>query len=368
MAAPAAGTVVEPRPDPVREIRITGLHATRGLNFWSRRPVIRMDLVVGPFDDISSADVPGFTDALMAALPGLVEHECSIGAHGGFRTRLRRGTYAPHIIEHVALELQTIIGHEVGYGRTRGGDVEGEYTLVFEYAHEQVGLRAAALALEIVQRAFAGTLETVQPAVQELQALAATPDTPPILQRVLCGVTGGSGRADAQHELTRRLAARGRENELIVDVSPAYLLRAGLPYARSDIGIVLDATPADVPERYQDPERARRLVSIVADAVRRNGFVVCPAKEWEVQDYAREQDCRVAVFAADDDVTSRDLRVAAAVARVRDGRIWIDGSDEPREAGPLHENCPPVPQVAAALAAHLLTAASEEGDAATHQG
>ena len=47
------------------------------------------------------------------------------------------GTYAPHIIEHVALELQTMIGHDVGYGRTRGGDVEGEYTLVFEHVHEQ---------------------------------------------------------------------------------------------------------------------------------------------------------------------------------------------------------------------------------------
>src|SRR3712207_7493646 len=95
------------RPDPAREIRITGLHATRGLNFWSRRPVIRMDLVVGAFDDVSSAEVPGFTDALMGAMPGLIEHRCSIGARGGFRTRLTRGTYAPHIIEHVALDRKS---------------------------------------------------------------------------------------------------------------------------------------------------------------------------------------------------------------------------------------------------------------------
>ena len=52
-----------------------------------------------------------------------------------------------------------MIGHDVGYGRTRGGDVEGEYTLVFEHMHEGVGLRAAALALETVQQAFAGTLD-----------------------------------------------------------------------------------------------------------------------------------------------------------------------------------------------------------------
>ena len=342
------------RPDPTTEIRITGLHSTRGLNFWSKRPVIRMDLVVGSFEDISSAEAPRFTDTLVAAMPGLIEHRCSIGARGGFVTRLRRGTYAPHIIEHVALELQTMIGHDVGYGRTRGGDVEGEYTLVFEYHHEQVGLRAAALSLEVVQRAFAGTLDTVQPAIQELEALTRTADSPPIRQRVFCGVTGGSGRAETQGELTTRLAALGRSDELVIDVSPAYLLQAGLPYSRSEMAIVLDASPTDIPERYQDPERARRLVSILADAVRRDGFVICPAKEWEVQDYAREQDCSVAVFATDDDITPRDQRVAAALGRVIDGHIVLEQCGDPWDAGTLQTDKPAAPQVASALAEYVL--------------
>ena len=49
---------------------MTTLHATRGANFWSRRPVMRMDLAVGAYEDISSADVPGFTDALTRAMGG----------------------------------------------------------------------------------------------------------------------------------------------------------------------------------------------------------------------------------------------------------------------------------------------------------
>jgi len=321
-----------------------------------------MDLLVGAYEDISSAQAPGCTEALVRTMPGLIEHRCSIGERGGFITRLRRGTYAPHIIEHVALELQTMIGHDVGYGRTRGGDVEGEYTLVFEYYHEQVGLRAAALALEVVQRAFAGTLETVQPAVEELAALAGTPDAPPIDQRVLCGITGGSGRAEAQEALRARLSGAGKADALVVDVSPAYLLQAGLPYARSEIAIVLDAAPNDVPERYQDPERAQRLVSILADAVRRDGFVICPAKEWEVQDYAREQDCRVGIFATDDDITWRDQRVAAALARVRDGRIWLERCGDPRDAGPLRAGSHAAAQVAAALAQYVLGGACERDD------
>ena len=93
------------RPDPALEIRMTTLHATHAANYWSREPVTRMDVVVGAYEDISSAQVPGVTASLVAAMPGLVEHRCSIGERGGFITRLRRGTYPPHIIEHVALEL-----------------------------------------------------------------------------------------------------------------------------------------------------------------------------------------------------------------------------------------------------------------------
>lgn len=347
------------QPDPATEIRITALHSTRGLNFWSKRPVIRMDLVVGAFEDISSADAGGFVDALLGAMPGLIEHRCSIGSRGGFVTRLRRGTYAPHIIEHVALELQTMVGHDVGYGKTRGGDVENEYTLIFEYYHEQVGLRAAALSLEVVQRAFAGTLETVQPALQELKALSSTADAPAVKQRVFCGITGGSGRADAQQELTRRLERMGRSDQLVVDVSPAYLLQAGLPYSRAEMGIVLDAELADVPERYREPGRSRQLVGIVADAVQRNGFVICPAKEWEIQDYVREQDCQVAIFRTDDDVTRRDKKVAAAVARVEDGHVLLEHCGDPWDAGPLERDRPAASQVVAALAEYVLSDACQ---------
>jgi cyanophycin synthetase len=338
-------------PDPTTEIRITTLHATRGVNFWSKRPVIRMDLAVGEYDEISSAEADGFTEQLVNALPGLKDHHCSIGARGGFLTRLRRGTYAPHIIEHVALELQSVIGHEVGYGRTRGGDVRGEYTVVFEHRHEQVGLRAAALALETVQRAFAGTLESVDAAINELESIKCTRDAPDVYGRVFCAITGGGARAQTQSELIRLLGEHGRDTDsVIVDLSPAYLLQAGLSYHRSEIAIILDADPADVPERYQERENARRLVSIVSDAVKRDGTVICPAKEWEIQDYAREQDCRVAIFATDDDVTWRDQRVASAVGLVRDGEIWVERCGDPVSAGPLREDIPAEAQVAAALA------------------
>ena len=341
------------RPDPSTEIRLLRLQGTRGANYWSARPVTRMDLAVGAYDEISSAEVPGVTERLLAAMPGLVEHRCSIGERGGFLVRLRRGTYAPHIVEHVALELQSMIGHEVGYGRTRGGDDPGEYTLVVEHRHEQVGLRAAALALETVQRAFAGTLETVDGAVAELAALARTADAPPLAQRVACGITGGALRAETREELCRRGIC---PDALAVDVSPAFLLQQGLPYARSDVAIILDAELTDVPERYRDPERARRLVAVLVDAVPRQGIVVVPAKEWELQDAARDAECRVAIFAADGDVTRRDKKVAHLVATVEGGRILVESVEGTRDAGAIRADAPARAQVAAAVAAIALGA------------
>jgi cyanophycin synthetase len=337
------------RPDPYTEIRLLSLRSLRGANFWSSRPVTRMDVAVGAYDDLSSAHVAGFTESLVAALPGLWEHRCSIGERGGFVTRLRRGTYAPHVAEHVGLELQAMAGHDVGYGRARGGDRPGEYTVVFEHLHAEVGLRAAALALEIVQRAFAGELEraTVDFAVAELSALAAQPDVPALRQHVLCGITGGGDRAGVRDEMVRRGVS---QRELVVDMAPSYLLNAGLPYARSDIAVILDAAPADVPERYRDPEMARRLVGVVADAVPRDGIVVCPAKEWDVQDMARDAGCRVAVFSTADDVTERDARVAHAVAFVRDGRIVLELPGSTEDGGALEGDATPAAQVAAALA------------------
>ncbi len=103
-------------------------------------------------------------------------------------------------------------------------------------------------------------------------------------------------------------------------------------------------------------------MSVLADGVGRGGVVIAPAKEWEVQDYARDAGCRVAIFAPDDDVTNRDKRVARAVASVEGGQILIEHGGEVFDAGPLRDGAPAEEQVAAALAAFIL----EEMKPTTH--
>ena len=92
---------------------------------------------------------------------------------------------------------------------------------------------------------------------------------------------------------------------------------------------------------------------MLADEVRRDGFVVCPAKAWEVQERARDEQCRVAIFARDDDITRRDQKLAGAVALVERGRIVLDTDSGRHDAGPLRDDAPAAAQVAAALGAQL---------------
>lgn len=303
-------------PDPFSEIRVLTLNTVRGANYWSRRPVTRMDLHTGAYEDISSAHVPSFVDQIVTALPGLVEHQCSAGRRGGFVQRLREGTYAAHIVEHVALELQTMVGHDTGFGRTRGTGAPTEYTVVFEHDHEYVGLRAAALALGMVQSAFAGTLQSASAEYAELSAIAATPAPHPLARSVLCGITGSVGRAETRDALAALgIGDNVNEGGVVVGLSPAYLLHAGLPYTHSDLAIILDASPDDVPARFQDPERAARLVSVVADAVPASGAVICASDAPRVQQIVRGAGHDVVEFAADSDVATRVRNAASCAAR-----------------------------------------------------
>src|SRR5689334_16125735 len=81
-----------------------------GPNLYAYMPVMQIELDVGSYDEHASDEFPGFVERLTSWLPGLAAHECSLKRPGGFVERLRRGTYLPHIAEHVCLELQGLMG------------------------------------------------------------------------------------------------------------------------------------------------------------------------------------------------------------------------------------------------------------------
>jgi cyanophycin synthetase len=134
-------------------MKILQTQTLRGPNYWSirRSKLILVRLDLEDLADKPSDTIAGFYDSLVAVLPSLEEHYCSPGCKGGFLSRVREGTMMGHILEHVALELQTLAGMPVGFGRTRETVTLGTYQVVVEYQLETAGRYAVRAALRLCE-------------------------------------------------------------------------------------------------------------------------------------------------------------------------------------------------------------------------
>lgn len=145
------------------------MRALRGPNYYSKHPVIFMKLDIQELEIRPTDSVPNFKENLNAMIPSLYEHTCSPGIIGGFYERLVRGTWAGHVVEHVAIELQCLIGHEVTFGKTFSTDEYGVYNVVYRYLDESTGLRAGEMAVDIIGKLFNGIISAVEPFICKLR-------------------------------------------------------------------------------------------------------------------------------------------------------------------------------------------------------
>ena len=134
-------------------MQIVEIKVLRGPNYWSvRRPkLIQMRLDLEEMEELPTNLIAGFGERLKKMFPAMFAHRCSVGTPGGFFERVAEGTWMGHVIEHIALELQTLAGMDTGFGRTRGTGKEGEYYVVFSYMEEDAGVYAAKAATRITQ-------------------------------------------------------------------------------------------------------------------------------------------------------------------------------------------------------------------------
>jgi len=132
-------------------MKIIDIRAMRGPNYWSirRHKLIVMKLDLEELESRPTNQISGFLDRLKELIPSLYEHRCSENGPGGFYHRVEEGTWMGHVIEHIALEIQTLAGMDCGFGRTRGTGETGVYHVVFSYAEEKVGIYAARAAVRI---------------------------------------------------------------------------------------------------------------------------------------------------------------------------------------------------------------------------
>ncbi len=177
------------------EFAVLETRVYRGPNIWSYDPAIHLVVDLGILEehptDLLDARPGGFTDPLLALLPGLERHSCSRGHRGGFVERLREGTWLGHVMEHVALQLQQEAGHDLTRGKTRQvrGRI-GVYNVVFAFTDERIALAAGQLAVRLMNHLVRAEedfdpTEAIESFLRQAQRMGFGPSTQAILEEAV---------------------------------------------------------------------------------------------------------------------------------------------------------------------------------------
>lgn len=154
-------------------MKIEKIQVLKGPNIWSirRKKLIQMRLDLEELEHLPTNKIDGFRDRLEQLIPSLVTHRCSEGVHGGFFQRVEMGTWMGHVIEHIALEIQTLAGMDTGFGRTRETKTPGIYNVVFSYLEANCGVYAAEQSVELVRYLIDGRQYDIEACIQQLKEI-----------------------------------------------------------------------------------------------------------------------------------------------------------------------------------------------------
>ena len=154
-------------------MNIIDIRVMRGPNYWSirRHKLIVMKLDIEELEDAPTNKINGFSARLEKEFPTMFAHECSEGHPGGFFKRVKDGTWMGHVVEHLALEIQTLAGMDCGFGRTRGSGQHGVYNVVFNYMEEKAGIYAAKAAVRIADALVKGIEYDLATDIQRLREI-----------------------------------------------------------------------------------------------------------------------------------------------------------------------------------------------------
>ncbi len=154
-------------------MKIEKIQVLRGPNIWSisRKKLIQMRLNLEEMEQRPTNTIDGFLERLKALIPSLETHRCSPGVPGGFFIRVEQGTWMGHVIEHIALEIQTLAGMNTGFGRTRETKTPGTYNVVFNYLEEKVGVYAAEASVRIAEALIKGEEYTLETDIQKMREI-----------------------------------------------------------------------------------------------------------------------------------------------------------------------------------------------------
>jgi cyanophycin synthetase len=351
-------------------MKIREINAMRGPNYWSvrRHKLIVLVLDLEDMEERPSNLIEGFSERLEAMFPTMYEHRCSEGVPGGFFYRVKKGTWMGHIIEHIALEIQTLADMDTGFGRTRGYGEKGVYNVVFSYIEESAGRYAAEAAVRICEALIVGEQYDMTDDIQEMRELREGerlgPSTGSIVEEAasrgipwirlnkysLCQLGYGANQKRIQATVTSETSSIGVElacdkedtkyllEQAEVEVPRGDIIRRerSLEEACSYVGYPLVIKPVDgnhgrgITVDIQNYETALEAFGNAKDSSRSGAIIV--------EKFIRGQDYRLLVI--NNVLTAAALRTPAHV--IGDGKSTIEElvdkvNEDPRR-GYGHEN------------------------------
>src|ERR1700744_713603 len=154
-------------------MKIENIQVLRGPNIWSvnRKKLIQLRLDLQEMEHKPTNKVDGFLERLEKLMPTLYSHRCSPGVPGGFFQRVIAGTWMGHVVEHIALEIQSLAGMDTGFGRTRETKSPGVYNVVFTYLEEKVGIYAAEASVRIAEALIADEPYDLEHDIQQMREI-----------------------------------------------------------------------------------------------------------------------------------------------------------------------------------------------------
>lgn len=206
---------------------------------------MRLDL--GELDAKETREFKGFNDRLLACLPGLNEHQCSLGRPGGFVQRLEEGTYFGHVVEHVAIELAALADVGANHGKTRHSGDPRVYNVAIEYKAEHASRYLLEGAVRLVTAVLNSEVFPVGKEIWEAKQIATQTELGPSTRAIveaaerrnipwrregeesLVQLGYGKKRRYIQAAMTDRTSATAVELVQDKDYTKTLLSRAGIP-------------------------------------------------------------------------------------------------------------------------------------------
>lgn len=222
-------------------MKVERIRTVAGPNVYSHHPVIVMTLDLEDLTEKETIEFTSFNERLLACLPGLRDHHCSLGVAGGFVVRLHEGTYFGHVVEHVAIELATLAEVGANHGKTRNAGEPSLYNIAVEYTSEQASHYLLARAVELVEAVLRSETFPVGKEIWEAKRIASLSELGPSTRAILTAAT-------------RRNIPWRREGE-------ESLVQLGYGKYRHYIqASITDHTSATAVDLVQDKEQTKRLL------------------------------------------------------------------------------------------------------------